>query len=139
MIQTPPTTCPLPYSPPCSAPSPAATSSPSTWPKKHGLEPDPDEAALLPDLLERGTTVFHRTSEDSDEPALMNYHILGFLKEAGKVLNGKAGAGVRNLRYKVSVYVTVTPESSRSSSPPARSWISWSVPCALTRPPARES
>lgn len=75
--------------------------------RRVGLRLEEDEQALLPDLLERGTTVFHRLPDGT--PALMSYHILGFLKEAGRVLNGKAGDGVRNLRYKVSANVTVSP------------------------------
>jgi hypothetical protein len=74
--------------------------------RKAGIELDEEERLLLPDLLEKGTTVFHRLPGG---PALMNYHILGFLKEAGRVLNGKAGGGVRNLRYKVSAYISVSP------------------------------
>lgn len=75
--------------------------------RRAGLRLEEDEQALLPDLLERGTTVFHRLPDGC--PALMSYHILGFLKEAGRVLNGKAGGGVRNLRYKVSANVNVSP------------------------------
>ena len=85
--------------------------------KRHGIELDDEERLLLPDLLERETTIFHRQTDGS--PLLLNYHVLGFLKEAGKVLNGKAGAGrgvergpasgVRNLRWKVSAYVSVSP------------------------------
>jgi hypothetical protein len=76
--------------------------------KKNGFEALPEgEAELLPDALERGTTVFHRLPDG--RPALMAYHLLGFLKEAGKVQNGKVSGGVKNLRAKVSQSVFISP------------------------------
>jgi len=73
--------------------------------KRAGIKLPEDEALMLPELLERGTSVFHRQPDES--PCLMNYHLLGFLKEAGKVLNNKIG--VKALRNKISMYVTITP------------------------------
>lgn len=76
--------------------------------KKNGFEKLPeDEVELLPDALERGTTVFHRLPDG--RMCLMNYHLLGFLKEAGKVQNGKVSGGVKNLRSKVSQGIFVSP------------------------------
>ena len=64
-----------------------------------------DEYFSLADAENRGLTVFHRTPDG--KPALLNYQVTGFLKEAGKVLNGING--IRNLKWKVSVYVFITP------------------------------
>jgi hypothetical protein len=75
--------------------------------RRNNIVIDEEEAALLPDLLERGTTVFHRLPAGG--PALMNYHVMGFFKEAARALNGKVTGGVRNLRYKVSAYIIVSP------------------------------
>jgi hypothetical protein len=76
--------------------------------KKAGLEFRPDDEALLDDVLERGTTVFHRL--ENGDPCLMNYHVLGFLKESGKVQNGKSNVGgIKNLRFKVGSQVFITP------------------------------
>lgn len=65
-----------------------------------------DEIEMLPDALDKGTTVFHR---DGDRIVLTDYQVKGFLKNAGKVLNGKVSRGVRNLRSKISDTVFVTP------------------------------
>jgi hypothetical protein len=76
--------------------------------KKAGFETLPeDEVELLPDALERGTTVFHRLLDG--RACLMNYHLLGFLKEAGKVQNGKVTGGVKALRSKVSQGIFISP------------------------------
>lgn len=76
--------------------------------KKAGFATLPeDEIELLPDALERGTTVFHRLADG--QPCLMNYHLLGFLKEAGKVQNGKVTGGVKALRSKVSSSIFISP------------------------------
>lgn len=80
--------------------------------KKSGMDARPaDEEEYLPDLIEKGTTIFYRLN---DQPAVMNYQLLGFLKEAGKVQNGKAGAatgssGVKNLRSKVGSQIFISP------------------------------
>ena len=74
--------------------------------KRAGLEDLPDdEARMLPEELERGTTVFHRMADGSH--SLIDYQIKGFLKEAGSVFNGKLG--VKNLRSKLDNYVFITP------------------------------
>ncbi len=76
--------------------------------KKNGFNELPeDEVELLPDALERGTTVFHRLQDG--QPCLANYHILGFLKESGKVQNGRVTNGVKNLRSKVGANIFVSP------------------------------
>lgn len=85
--------------------------------KKNGFEALPeDEVELLPDALERGTTVFHRLP--NGHPCLMNYHLLGFMKEAGKVQNGQVDGGVKNLRSKVSqrIFVYAVPDAGGSLS-----------------------
>lgn len=77
-----------------------------------GIKLPEDEEKYLPDELERGTTVFHRVN---DQPALLNYQVLGFIKAAGQVLNGKVGRGrkdgegVKNLRSKLASAVFVQP------------------------------
>jgi hypothetical protein len=77
--------------------------------KKNGMEHLPeDEEQLLPDLLEEGTTIFHRDAK-TGAPLLMNYHVLGFLKEAARVQNGQVTGGVRNLRSKVEQRVFISP------------------------------
>lgn len=80
--------------------------------KKAGIKLPEDEEKYLPDELERGTTVFHRLPNDG--PALFNYQVLGFLKEAGRVLNGKIGRskngeGLKSLRSKIGSQVFVSP------------------------------
>jgi len=74
--------------------------------KKSGFEIPQDEQETLPEALERGTTVFHRKD---DKPVYYDYHILGFLREAGSVLNGKVTGGVKNLRSKVENNVFAFP------------------------------
>ena len=74
--------------------------------KRNNIVLPDDESLMLPELVERGTSIFHRLPDGS--PCLFNYHLLGFLKEAGRVLNGKSN-GVKNLRSKIAMYTTVTP------------------------------
>lgn len=75
--------------------------------KRAGMETRPDdEEQYLPDMIEKGTTIFYRVGE---KPAMMNYQILGFMKEAGKVQNGKVAGGVKNLRSKVGSQVFISP------------------------------
>jgi hypothetical protein len=104
--------------------------------KKHGIQIDAEEEKLLPDVLEKGTTVFH-TLEDGTS-ALMNYHILGFLKESGKIFNRKIN-GIRNLRYKVQSYVLVTPRVIPLHILKANPSTITSAPCAQTVPEDRVS
>jgi hypothetical protein len=66
-----------------------------------------DELDTLPEVLERGTTVFHRAKDGS--PLLWNYQVLGFLKEAARATNGRVAGNVRNLRSKVEQHVFVSP------------------------------
>ena len=63
-----------------------------------------DEQETLPEMLEKGTTVFHRLD---GYPIYYDYHVKGFLKASGKVQNGLCN--VRNLRSKVGDYVFVFP------------------------------
>lgn len=78
--------------------------------KRKGLEMNPEgEDELLPEAIERGTTVFHRTPGDELRPCLLNYQLLGFLKEAARVQNGRVAGGVKNLRAKVEQNVFVSP------------------------------
>ncbi len=68
------------------------------------------EDETLPDMLDKGTTVFFR--DGLGNPVLMNYQLLGFLKEAARVLNGKTldnGKSVKNFRSKVASLVNITP------------------------------
>lgn len=66
-----------------------------------------DELETLPELLEKGTTVFHRLP-DTHEPLYYDFHVLGLLKEAGQAFNGKEGLP-KNLRSKVATYAFVRP------------------------------
>lgn len=66
-----------------------------------------DELETLPELLEKGTTVFHRDADGV--PLLYDYQVVGFLKEAGRALNGKVEGSVKNLRSKVETYLFVKP------------------------------
>lgn len=79
--------------------------------KRAGIELPEDEEALLPEKLERASTVFHRQNES---PVLLNYQLGGFLKEAARVRNGyivpKGGrAPLKNLQNKVTKTVFVFP------------------------------
>ena len=74
--------------------------------KRAGIEGIPeDELESLRDVLENGTTVFHRDSKG--RPCLFDYQVKGFIKEAGKTFNGLRG--VKNLRSKIDSYVFVYP------------------------------
>jgi hypothetical protein len=79
--------------------------------KRAGFAPlNGDEIDALPDALERGTTVFHRGK--NGQPMLLDYHVKGFLKEAGRILNKRITVGgkpVLNLRNKVGNDVFVSP------------------------------
>ena len=76
--------------------------------KRAGFETLPeDEIETLPDALERGTTVFHKSKDG--KPMLTDYQVKGFLKNSGKVQNGRVEAGTKNLRSKVNDYLFVTP------------------------------
>jgi hypothetical protein len=77
--------------------------------KKSGFEIPQDELEMLPDVLERGTTVFHKDS--TEQPVLMSYHVLGFLKESARVQNGKVDGEVKALRSKVERTVFVSPRT----------------------------
>lgn len=76
--------------------------------KRAGMEMLPeDEKAMLPEALEKGTTVFHR--DGNEHPAMVDYQIKGFLKNSAKVQNGKVKGQVRNLRQKVEDTVFISP------------------------------
>ena len=75
---------------------------------RSGFDIPEDELETLPDVLERGTTIFHRDAK-TGEPLLYDYHLKGFLKEAGRVMNGKVTGKVKNLRSKVDSLVFVSP------------------------------
>lgn len=63
-----------------------------------------DEIDTLPEMLEKGTTAFHRFN---DKPVFFDYQVKGFLKEAGRIFNGLQD--VKALRSKIENYVFVTP------------------------------
>lgn len=69
-----------------------------------GVLPE-DEAATLPEMLEKGTTVFHKNP--AGEPLLFDYQVKGFIKEAGRTFNGLHG--VKALRSKIDSMVFVSP------------------------------
>lgn len=82
---------------------------------KNGLELAEDEALALPEVLERGTTVFYRYP-GTDTPAMRDYQVKGLLKEAARVLNGKQGLP-KALRSKVDNLVFVAPRWLRLDVP----------------------
>ncbi len=63
-----------------------------------------DELATLPEMLEKGTTAFHKLD---GKPIYYDYMVKGFLKEAGQVFNGLRN--VKNLRSKIDNLVFVAP------------------------------
>ncbi len=71
--------------------------------REKGL-PVEDELETLPEMLDKGTTAFHKLD---GQPIYYDYHVKGFLKEAGSVLNGTHG--VKALRSKVGNTVFVQP------------------------------
>ncbi len=82
---------------------------------KNGIELAEDEELSLPEELERGTTVFYRYP-GTELPAMRDYQIKGFLKNAAKELNGLSGLP-KNLRSKVNGKVFVTPRWMRLELP----------------------
>jgi len=71
-----------------------------------GMLPE-DELTSLPEMVERGTTVFHRVA---GQPVMWNYQIKGFVKEAGRLLSGMKTVGsVKALRSKIDNFVFVEP------------------------------
>ncbi len=75
---------------------------------RNNLELAEDESLALPEVLERGTTVFYRYPGEPGTFALRDYMIKGFIKEAGKVFNGRAGLP-KNLRSKLDNAVFIFP------------------------------
>jgi hypothetical protein len=63
-----------------------------------------DETDTLPEMMEKGTTAFHRVD---GAPVLWDYQVKGFLKESANVQNGIHG--VKNLRSKFGALVFVRP------------------------------
>lgn len=63
-----------------------------------------DELETLSVALEKGTTAFHKLN---GKPIMYDYQVRGFLKEAGRVLNGIRN--VKNLRSKIDNLVFVYP------------------------------
>ncbi|MGB9660691.1 MAG: hypothetical protein ACPL5F_01570 [Moorellaceae bacterium] len=55
---------------------------------------------------ETGLTVF---PQDEKGVHFYNYHLKGFIKEAGNVLKGAEAVGIKNLRSKIDNYVFVQP------------------------------
>lgn len=81
--------------------------------KRAGLdELPPDEMETLPEVLERGTTVFHKRN---GKYLLMDYQFKGFLKEAGRTFNGLNG--VKALRSKIDMYVFIEPREIKLHIP----------------------
>lgn len=76
--------------------------------KKNGIEIPSDEEEYLPDLLEKGTTVFFRHPK-TGQPQFRAHQIKGFLKAAGSALNGKSDEGTRALKSKIENYCFIAP------------------------------
>lgn len=68
-----------------------------------GVLPD-DEIEALPEMMEKGTTAFHRVD---GKPVFFDYQMKGFLKEAGRIFNGLQN--VKALRSKIDNFVFVRP------------------------------
>lgn len=78
--------------------------------KRKGLESLPEnEDELLPEAVEKGTTVFYRNPKNEEQPALLSYQLLGFLKASAQVQNGKVEGQVKALKSKVENNVFVSP------------------------------
>ena len=63
-----------------------------------------DELETLPEMLEKGTTAFHKKD---GKPIYYDYMVKGFMKEAGSTFNG--AQNVKHLRAKVDNFVFVFP------------------------------
>lgn len=68
-----------------------------------GMLPD-DELETLPEMLEKGTTAFHK---ENGLPIYYDYQVKGMIKEAGRIFNGLNG--VKALRSKVENLVFIKP------------------------------
>jgi hypothetical protein len=78
--------------------------------KRKGLESLPEnEDELLPEAVEKGTTVFYRVPGREEDCALLNYQVLGFLKASAQVQNGRVDGNVKALKSKVENNVFVSP------------------------------
>jgi hypothetical protein len=91
----------------------------------------PDDEDDGPAEAERCTCFYRNTH---DEPVLLDYQIIGFLKEAAQVLNGKVAGGVKNLRSKVENTVFVTPREVRLTTPPGGTVDMFDRPLRITTP-----
>lgn len=83
--------------------------------RRSGVELAEDEELSLPEQLERGTTVFYKYPNE-DTPAIRDYQLKGFLKNAGRVLSGKGGLP-KNLSSKVNNLVFISPRWMRVELP----------------------
>lgn len=88
--------------------------------KKNGIDLPEDEAATLPEAIERGMTAFHR--DEDENPLLFDYQVRGFLKAAANVYNGRIKPKgmqkpVRALKSKVERTVFVFPRKLRLNLP----------------------
>lgn len=66
-----------------------------------------EEAELIPELDEKGITVFMRDTKDKDALCLMDYMIRGFFKSAIQAMEGQLG--ILQARAKVDKYLFVGP------------------------------
>ena len=71
-----------------------------------------DELETLPEMLDKGTTAFHKLN---GKPIYYDYQVKGFLKESGSVFNGLRG--VKNLRSKIDNLCFVTPRQIQLNVP----------------------
>lgn len=71
-----------------------------------------DEMETLPEMVEKGTTVFHKLD---GQPILYDYQVKGFIKEAGRTFNGLRG--VKAMRSKIDSLVFVTPRQIHLNIP----------------------
>lgn len=83
-----------------------------------GVEVPPEELDTLAETLEKGTTTFHHQPDGT--PILWDYQVKGFLKEAGRVLNGKADGKFtmpKAMRSKVDSLVFISPRQIKLNLP----------------------
>lgn len=66
-----------------------------------------EEAALIPELDEKGITVFMRDTKGNDALCMMDYMIRGFFKNAISAMEGQLG--ILQARAKVDKYLFVGP------------------------------
>lgn len=114
MIKTTSYLCKIVFTTPVLGSQPTKNVASEFLAKKAGMEVIPDdELESLPEVLERGTTVFHRNKHGI--PCFYDYQVKGFIKESGRLFNGMDG--VKALRSKVENYLFIEPRVIKLNMP----------------------